>query len=903
MKTSIKPPIKIGLLFSFLLLLAFIPKGDDPIDKLVASLQKWTDTIPQEKVYLHTDKPYYALGDTIWFKGYVTIGSRHQLSALSGAMYVELISEKDSLVQRLKLPVTSGMVVGDFVLKDDYHQGSYRIRAYTQWMRNAGEDYFYDHTFLVGDVAGGDIVAKADFSYRDNKGKKVLTAILNYTNDQGKALGDKAVRYEIWADYKPLWRQNGKTDALGSMRIVIPDDIKQRREAAYIRTILQGSDKYPIIRDFPIKATLSQSDVQFFPESGNLVNGITSRVAFKAIGIDGLSIAIKGNIVDNDNKEIAKLETLHGGMGSFLLIPVSGKTYTANVIFEDGSTKSIPLPKVIDQGYVLSVYQPNKDSVLVRIHASAPLLSSSVNLIAHTSGETVFAAPVKIEKPITSIWLKKKVFPTGIAQFTLFNASGEPLNERIAFIRSNDLMQLDIKTAKTSYSSKEHVQVDLEAKDSQGKPTIGNFSVSVIDESKVPFDENKESTIFSNILLTSDLKGYVEEPNYYFAKTGDDADKALDNLMLTQGYRRFAWKELNNTIVTKPQFPAEGLGTVITGRVTTLTDKPVPDANISLLALRASAVKSVTADADGRFHFEPFFLTDSIKLFFQARTKNGSDKVKLLLTRIPGIKVNSNPNLPDASLNVHSSLKQYLDNGKQEDDAYEKLGMLDKVHRLKEVKIWAKKHDPLENYSSQWGPVVPEGHADFTLYVEPRDEYPTPGIYLQGLLPNVIFTMTGGGMVPDRSVYLNGRKLSLDETIDILNYGGLDVESIARVDLLNKFNSLIYMYGKEPCMFIYTKKGYVRKTYNPSVVNITHKGFNKVREFYSPKYDKPGANLKLPDLRSTVYWDPYLKTDVAGKTSFNFFNADGPGTYKVIVEGINANGELGRQVYRYMVED
>jgi hypothetical protein len=373
--------------------------------------------------------------------------------------------------------------------------------------------------------------------------------------------------------------------------------------------------------------------------------------------------------------------------------------------------------------------------------------------------------------------------------------------------------------------------------------------------------------------------------------------------MLTQGYRRFAWKELNNTIVTKPQFPAEGLGTVITGRVTTLTDKPVPDANISLLALRASAVKSVTADADGRFHFEPFFLTDSIKLFFQARTKNGSDKVKLLLTRIPGIKVNSNPNLPDASLNVHSSLKQYLDNGKQEDDAYEKLGILDKVHRLKEVKIRAKKHDPLENYSSQWGPVVPEGHADFTLYVEPRDEYPTPGIYLQGLLPNVIFTMTGGGMVPDRSVYLNGRKLSLDETIDILNYGGLDVESIARVDLLNKFNSLIYMYGKEPCMFIYTKKGYVRKTYNPSVVNITHKGFNKVREFYSPKYDKPGANLKLPDLRSTVYWDPYLKTDVAGKTSFNFFNADGPGTYKVIVEGINANGELGRQVYRYMVED
>jgi uncharacterized protein YfaS (alpha-2-macroglobulin family) len=93
-------------------------------------------------VYLQTDKPYYALGDTIWFKGYVIIGSRHQLSALSGALYVELITEKDSIIRSLKLPVTSGMVMGDFTLGDDFKEGSYRLRAYTQWMRNAGEEYF-----------------------------------------------------------------------------------------------------------------------------------------------------------------------------------------------------------------------------------------------------------------------------------------------------------------------------------------------------------------------------------------------------------------------------------------------------------------------------------------------------------------------------------------------------------------------------------------------------------------------------------------------------------------------------------------------------------------------------------------------------------------------------------------
>ncbi|MFD2147591.1 hypothetical protein [Mucilaginibacter antarcticus] len=119
-----------------------IPRGSVPVNPLVVAFQKWTDSIPQEKVYLHMDKPYYALGDTIWFKGYLTTGSSHQLSAISGAVHVDLINERDSVVKNLKLPVTSGMAMGNFILGDEYTEGNYRIRAYTQWMRNAGPVYF-----------------------------------------------------------------------------------------------------------------------------------------------------------------------------------------------------------------------------------------------------------------------------------------------------------------------------------------------------------------------------------------------------------------------------------------------------------------------------------------------------------------------------------------------------------------------------------------------------------------------------------------------------------------------------------------------------------------------------------------------------------------------------------------
>jgi len=830
----------ITVLLCAIVSVAFIQRDDVPLDKLVTSLQRWTDSIPQEKVYLHMDKPYYALGDTIWFKGYVTIGSRHQLSKLSGAVYVDLISEKDSVLQQLKLPVTSGMVMGDFILKDDYHQGSYRLRAYTQWMRNAGEDYFFDHTFLVGDIAGGDIVAKADFSYRDDKGKKTLTALLNYTNDQGKALGEKDVRYEIWVNHKPLWRQNGRTDALGSLRVTIPDDIKQHPEGAYLHTILQGSDKYAVSRDFPIKATLTQSDIQFFPESGNLVNSLTSRVGFKAVGIDGLGIHLKGRVTDNDNQEVAKFETLHAGMGSFLMTPVAGKTYTANIIFDDGTTKTIPLPKPADEGYVLSVYQPDRDSILVRVHASAKMLGSTVSLIAHTGGELVFANPFRVDNMITSIRLPKKSFPTGIAQFTLFSSTGEPLNERIAFIRSKDIMQLGIKTAKSTYSSKERVQVELTARDGKSNPTAANFSVSVIDESKVPFDENKESTIFSNLLLTSDLKGHIEDPNYFFVSENSTIERALDDLMLTQGYRRFTWKQLNNP-TNKPQFPVEDLGTLISGRVVTLNDnpKPVAGANISMVALRANAVKSAATGANGRFSFEPFFLTDSIKFSLQARTVKGSDKVMLILDSIPGIKVNPNPNLADASLNVHSSLKQFLENGKKQDDINEKLGLLDKVHRLKEVQIRAQKTKPKSDIAMQGILQVPEQSVD-KIYKIPQPELcANLGTCLQGALPRIRFgpktvPLGSAGVIQfinyPHYVGIGGDTINVIvdgvlirdpvEIGDIFDNNKIDATDIIKIEVVDANLALKSTLGG-PAILIFTNRGKVKKVYNPSMANIT----------------------------------------------------------------------------------
>ncbi|MES2426462.1 MAG: TonB-dependent receptor [Bacteroidota bacterium] len=903
--------VKIGLCCSFLLLLAFIPKVDDPIDKLIASLQKWTDANPQEKVYLHMDKPYYALGDTVWFKAYVTVGSKHQLSALSGSLYVDLITEQDSLVKSLKLPVITGMAVGDFELGDDLRPGSYRIRAYTKWMRNAGEDYFFDHTFTVGEIANDNIITKVDYQYKDVGNKPVLAATLNYTDDAGKAIADKDVRYMIFINKENVLSRNTKTDAQGHLLINIENDKHVNLSGAYIRTIIEGPNKQAVIRDFPIQASLVQSDVQFFPESGNLVNGLSSHVGFKAVGIDGRGINITGKIVDETNNEVADIETTHAGMGSFLLKPQTGKTYTANVSFADGSTKKITLPKAVDEGYVLSVFQPNKDSVLVRIGASANQVGQSVSFIAQSGGDVIFASPIKIAKATTSIWLEKKSFPTGITQFTIFNNVGDPLNERIAFIRGNDIMKLGIKSDKATYKKKEPITISLNAKDGKGAGTGGTFSMSVIDETKVPMDESAESTIFSNILLTSDLKGYIEKPNYYFTAETEDIDKAVDNLMLTQGYRRFTWKQVTNTVVTKPVFDAEtGLGFKISGQVMTLGKKPSPNAVVNLISIKAQITKSVTADADGRFKFDGILLMDSIHFAVIAKSAKNSDNVKIVLDTLPKLRIGINRNLSDVSTNINNTLKTYIENGKKLDDFYEKSGQLDKVQRLKEVRIGARRNRQNAGITPQGMFQVPEVSADKVINVDPDEagRYITLASYLQGRLQGISIEPDQNGMTQlinmrDRStpvdLIIDGRKMITADAVSDMLDGSILPEDVAKIEVVKTNQAMVNFLGR-PAVLILTRLGYTRKQYNPNVVNIAPKGFNKVREFYSPKYDKPG-DADLPDLRTTIYWDPRVKTDASGNSTISFYNADGPGSYKVVVEGINAAGELGRQVYRYTV--
>lgn len=502
----------------------------------VAKLKSFYSGRIIEKAYLHFDRPYYLAGDTIYFKAYVTYGEQHELSSQSGVLDVDLLDPQNNFLRSIKLPLRGGITYADFALPGSLPAGYYKIRAYTQLIKDAGITDFFEQTISVGSSTGNSTLV-----------------------------------------YKPV--QN-----------------------------------------------TSKPEIQFFPEGGALVNGVNSKVAFKAINVDGLGINVKGNIVDNAGKTVADFTAKHRGMGFFYLQPEDGKTYKANVIFADGTQNVIDLPPTDIKGIALTVNNNDPDKLGVLISCNKAYYDENQNKqvsLVINSGIAVSSGRIKLTNQLLSIDLKKSQFRTGVVQLTLFSPAGEPVAERLVFVSRPDLLQLNVSTNKTSFNPREKVSVSITAKNKADSLVAGHFSVSVIDETKV-LDEDKENTILSSLLLNSDLKGYIEQPNYYFAHPDTTTAANLDVLMLAQGYRRFAWKQL---LADKyPPFtekPENGLQ--IAGQVTNVTGAPIVKDKINLIALDGGPMLNQLTDSAGKFDFTGLDFADGARFILKeggAKNKN-----------------------------------------------------------------------------------------------------------------------------------------------------------------------------------------------------------------------------------------------------------------------------------------
>jgi len=891
------------------------------LDQTLITLQKQAADQPYEKVYLHMDKPYYGAGDTLWFKAYVVTGARHYLSGISYVLNVDLVNEQNIIRKSIKLPIANGLTRGDFILGDTIPEGNYRIRAYTNWMRNAGPEYFFDKTFKIVNSISNEVFTRSAYTYTLNNGQQTVNVTINYTDLNGKPYANKEVKYEVDLDPKRVAKGKGITDDKGGLVITFTNPEPGILSAGQIITAIQLNDQKIINKTVAIKATSTKADLQFFPESGNLVNGIISKIAFKAIGADGLGVDAKGTISDGQGNEVTTFSSTHLGMGMFMFTPQPGKSYKANVIYADGSKDAVALPQALDHGYVLAITNADSlNNVIVQITGNGESQSGSLVLVARSGGEIFFEGKSKPGASAFTAVIPKSKFPSGIVQFTLFSGSGEPVNERLIFIQNPDKLKLALTSSLQSYSPRQRVKIDINVKDRSGKPVRGSFSASVINETTIPVEETAEGSILSSILLTSDIKGYIEKPNYYFTNINATTAADLDILMLTQGYHRYEWKEImSNTpanIIFKPE-----KSITISGTVKSFLGKPIVKGKVSLFSNSEGLflVDTIT-DKNGRFSFGMAF-KDSTTFTIKALAANGRDNVILDLDKAPPL-TGGNKNRADIQVSIDNGLEQYLQNNKKQYDADVKYGVGDRSIFLKEITISRLKVKSPRQLAEEKAVEFSDnlngaGQANQIITADDIAAVGGSTIFdcLNGRMAGVEVRTDSTGNQGFYSMRGSDQMNSRAQPMVIIIDGifGRDISLIAisniqSIEVLRSMN-LLSAYGSRASngiLVVTTKRGDKDSPFTKidnDFISCKPRGYYKALQFYSPKYTGPKTNAQIIDLRSTIFWNPLIETDKDGNTSFEYFNADSKGTYRVVVEGIDyKTGTLGRQVYRYKVE-
>ncbi|OJJ14509.1 hypothetical protein BKI52_42790 [marine bacterium AO1-C] len=893
----------------------------------VKQLKQYTRNRPQEKVYIHHDKPYYALGDTIWVSGYVVNAQSHKPSKLSGILYLDLIDERDQLREQLILKIKEGKAMGDLVLDTTYTTGMYRLRAYTKLMTYGARDYLFQRKFEVGQSNRSTFEGNLTYQYKPDNNQESVQYKLSLYDQFYQALPNQVFEVMVKTDQKVYPKQKMTTNAQGVIQGTM--DIPSSVKSPYIELIAIAKNKsYNTSRSFYIPVNHTKKHLTFFPEGGNLVVGIPNRVGFKAINRQGLGVSVQGHIINEAGKKVAELKSTHLGMGSFAFTPQPDKKYTAVITQKNGAEQRFELPQALSQGFILKIQPSPRNRSLLMVQSSLRK-RKKFTIIAHCRGKSVFTASgtTKKNRPF-KVTLNHDQLPTGILTFTVFDGQMTPQCERIIFSRNTQkALRIKIDTTLKNAAPREKVTLNLDVSSLRRMGANANLSVTVVDENMVK-ENPQHANILSYLLLASDLKGYIEQPNFYLKDEKLETRKALDLLMMTQGWRRFTWKKVVVDNYKVPEYKIEK-ALSISGVVTKPGGRPVDDASVTLLSLDKEVFQTTQTYGGGKFTFDNLRVRKGARLVFKATTAKGKDKLKVKIDKLADtleIKAFTEDPRVQNNLAQFEQKKVYLQNQAKRVQLKKSLTFDPAIKMLEEVEIKAKKITG-QDYKKR--KVQLYSQPSYRIRVDSGHFKPKDGDdfmnYIQGKIPSLKVFYTAAGdrfTITFRGSELNAVLGRNPEILYLLDGQPVDSEvlrvlppqSIAYIDMIGPGRA--GMYGATAVtnsgtamngiLAIYTKKDYKHpSTFRHKGIQgiIYQQGYYQTRQFYVPPYDNPAfVKNKLPDYRSTIYWNPSVKV-VNGKAQVSFFNADSVTNYRIIVEGISNEGAIGRTTYQYQIKN
>jgi alpha-2-macroglobulin-like protein len=895
----------------FLLMVSGFHFIEDPdfLKRLREKLKAYNTAYAEEKVYLQFDKPFYKPGEDIWFNAFVLNSNSHKPTTISDVVYVELIDPKGNVSTRLELIIREGTAYGDFKLEDVAPGGLYTVRAFTQWMKNFGAENIFSKQIQVQRIITPRLLLKLDYEKESYGADDEVKAKLTVRNLKNEMVNQASVRIIAKTEGKVISQATIVSDAEGAAAISfhLPHELRSADGLLQAIVSVNGTEE-SISRSIPI--VLNKIDLQFFPEGGQWIEGVQSRIAFKALNEFRKGADVSGTIIDEKGQVITTFESYHMGMGAFELQPGAGKKYFARIDRPAGNKNLTPLPGTTRLGFRLNLKKSSVSSTEWSIHSP---MASQVNLVAQVHGEIVYAEPVILARGENSVAVSHEKFPAGIAVFTLFDGNGVEQCERLVFVNHEKGLHISLKPDKARYIPGEKVQVKINTTNSDGQPVPAKISLSVADDQLISFADDKQNNILSSLLLSSEIKGDIQEPSFYFDPKEPKATQALDYLLMTQGWRRFTWKEVREMKQVLAHSPEKVKN--IAGRVVDSRGKGMAGEITFLEIGNKKRIENVQTTEHGYFLFKNIDPTTTVLLL----TKKPGH---ITLEKATGFSISFNDKdgtvlVPEQA--VAAGVPPVIKAEVREEDndlAGLDLALGTDVQQLSEVVVVAFGAEDKRKLTGSITTIHDE--LDGAVAAMPFEHL------LQGRVAGVTVQPPSGNagvqanvMIRGASSLMTGRNeplyvidghpvgTSLNQSFS--NGSMIAPEEISSIEVLTspEATAIFGSAAANGVVLIATRSrlGYFdfqsrQRPPRYSSLTVTPRKFSTTREFYTPP---PSSHKKekREDFRSTVYWNHTIVTDGKGQASISFYNNDAVSAFRITAEGISGSGLAGRAEVAY----
>jgi hypothetical protein len=621
-------------------------------------------------------------------------------------------------------------------------------------------------------------------------------------------------------------------------------------------------------------------DIQFFPEGGNLVYSLQSKVGFKVTDHNGNGLPGRGVVLNQENDTLVHFETLKFGMGSFAFTPVKGQSYTVRATV-NGKQLMASLPAIMDEGYVMQVAERG-DSLRIRVSYAGSQAPQKIFLLAHTRQFFKTSDAGNLRNNTTDFSVSKKSIGDGITHITIFDENKLPVCQRLFFRKPESSLRIETSFERKIVGPREAVSFNIITGKGDQKLSA-NLSLSVFMVDSLQKFEGEQ--MLTNLMLSSDLKGKVESPDYYILSNDPEVQQATENLMLTQGWRRFKWDNVLEYKLAPQAFAPEYEGMVVAGKTTRTTSDSI------LLTLPGTGrLYSSTTDASGNFQF---YIDDAYgKSNMVLVPMSGGDKSQYQLV---------DP-FDDRSVSTAISDGDVLGN-------YSQLFNERSIH-AQVMKSGASLNKKLSTAPADTVPFY--GKPSVTYKLQDYVMFPTFEEVLREYVPEVIVRRKNKklhlfALDKDREIFFTDEPLVMVDGIPVRDTDKIvqgNAKNIKQLSVVTKK----YFHGSVIFSGIVSLETF-NKDFSGFELDTTSfvfsfDGLAYEQEFYSPRYETASdLGSRKPDFRNVLYWAPEIVTAPDGKKQITFYTADTTGTFVGVLHGITEDGLPGTHSFFFQVRE